>query len=65
MKFPRKPLKVPVTFLQSADEQWNKWILTRTPSTPFRAHFCSQDNFKTQFLDELRNCVVSSLNANG
>lgn len=49
--------KVPVTFLQSEDELWNKWVLTRVPMHPSRANFCNQDNFKNQFLIPLTSLV--------
>jgi hypothetical protein len=45
--------KVPVTYFESIDELWGKWILTKTPMHPSRSNFCNQTNFKEQFLQKL------------
>ena len=45
--------KVPVTYFESNDPLWGKWILTKTPMHPSRSNFCNADNFREQFLKKL------------
>lgn len=45
--------EVPINFFKSTDARWNKWILTRVPIHPSRSNFCTNDNFKEQFLQPL------------